>query len=58
MVRKALQNSFSMDMNSGCWYEGRRGHDLSPHATPALSDDDAAPVQEVSHRGKPPQWRG
>jgi hypothetical protein len=24
---------------------------LSPHATPALRDDDAAPVREVSHRG-------
>jgi len=24
---------------------------LSPHATPALSDDDGAPVRELSHRG-------
>jgi len=24
---------------------------LSPHATPALSDDDVAPVRVVSHRG-------
>jgi hypothetical protein len=24
---------------------------LSPHSAPALSDDDAAPVWEVSHRG-------
>ena len=24
---------------------------LSPHATPALSDDDVAPVRELSHRG-------
>jgi hypothetical protein len=23
----------------------------SPHAAPALSDDDAAPVRELSHRG-------
>jgi len=24
---------------------------LSPHAAPALSDDDVAPVRELSHRG-------
>jgi len=24
---------------------------LSPHAAPALSDDDVAPVRESSHRG-------
>jgi hypothetical protein len=24
---------------------------LSPHTAPALSDDDAAPVRELSHRG-------
>ena len=26
---------------------------LSPHAAPALSDDDVAPVRELSHRGIP-----
>jgi len=24
---------------------------LSPHAAPALSDDDVAPLRELSHRG-------
>ena len=24
---------------------------LSPHATPALGDDDVAPVRELSHQG-------
>ena len=39
-----------MDMKFRMLDEGRRGHEPVPHAAPALSDDDVAPVREVSHR--------
>jgi hypothetical protein len=47
----ALENSFSMDMKFKRLFRNEGGNmSLSPHAAPALSDDDVAPVRELSHR--------
>jgi len=38
-------------MKFGVLVRWRRGQCLYPHTTPALSDDDVAPVRGLSHRG-------
>jgi hypothetical protein len=40
-----------MDMKFKMLVRMKEGPCLSPHATPALSDDDPAPVRELSHLG-------
>jgi hypothetical protein len=48
--KTALENSFSIDMKFAGTKEGG-DMSRSPHAAPALSDYDVAPVRELSHRG-------
>jgi hypothetical protein len=47
----ALENSFSIGMKFKMLVEMKEGKGLSPHAAPALSNDDVAPGRELSHRG-------
>jgi hypothetical protein len=42
---------FSMYMKFKMLVRMKEGPCLSPHANPALSDDDPAPVRELSHLG-------
>ena len=51
LIFLALENSFSLAMKFRMLVRMKEGHCLSPHAAPALSDDDVAPVRESSHRG-------
>ena len=48
----ALENSFSLDMKFKMLVQMKEGTvPCPPHAAPALSDDDVAPLRELSHRG-------
>jgi len=47
----ARLNSFCYDMKYTVLVRWRRGQCLSPHTTPALSDEDVVPFRGLSHRG-------
>jgi len=49
--KRALENSFYFEMKFRMLVQWRRGQCLSPYTTPALSDDDVAPVRGLLHRG-------